>query len=731
VNGNVVAEGLKLGFIEILPSYDLAAVSNVGNVTQSTIQFSNATTAFVTTANVEVGGEMTVSANVEVGTANLFVDTTTGNVGVGTIEPTESLDIVGNLNLQKVSNTASIKLNSNVVAEYTRSKKLIKYPRVALTSAAMNAYENGYKITYSHQHSTYQAWKAFDNDQSDTVGWYSDLAAGTVYNGTSGAYSGTTQLASETELGEWIGLEVPSPIKLYDVRLVAQSYAVNSNAVDDFVIYAKKQSGDTWTNLGKFTGIAARQGTARGVIVNVISSDYYKFFALVATKRDQQGAYGVSIRVLDFYGTPEYDPEAHGTDVIARSVPNVPNTDWLEVYWDAGNTSSYSGSGSTTVTDLSGNDVTGQIFGTNGFDSTYNAWEFDGSGDYIQGTTSIGTGDVIHTWSLWVKNLTPTSTQYAYICGFGSAGSANMSGFMLRNGDRLEFTAYGTYVYYEDFPSEENTWKHVVGVYRGDAWNSTNCDVYIDGAKVSTIGTSTTALNISGTAINIGSNPGGGQPFVGSIANARLFNRALTDDEVWQLYAYQKEYFGHGNLGMTLKSGRLGIGTTEPRAVLDVRGDILGGCPVYFQAVHDGYFSAAPYNNGSGGVLIRWDTLFEHKGNCFDTSTGLFRAPINGLYRFGYSMRIQSTAYDTYWTYVQKNGIPLNGTSNSIGRVYAQNNNYNTVSQTFILDLSAGDTVGILLAEAIGDDARISNSYSSFHGYYIGTGNGPLASYSY
>ena len=46
VNGNVVCEGIKVGFIEILPSYDLAAVSNVGNVTQSTIQFANTTTAF-------------------------------------------------------------------------------------------------------------------------------------------------------------------------------------------------------------------------------------------------------------------------------------------------------------------------------------------------------------------------------------------------------------------------------------------------------------------------------------------------------------------------------------------------------------------------------------------------------------------------------------------------------------------------------------------------------------
>lgn len=94
----------------------------------------------VVSQELTVSGNVTVSSNLEVGTANLFVDTTTGNVGVGTTEPTESLDIVGNLNLQKVSNTASIKLNSNVVTEFARSKKLIKYPRVAMTANSSGGY---------------------------------------------------------------------------------------------------------------------------------------------------------------------------------------------------------------------------------------------------------------------------------------------------------------------------------------------------------------------------------------------------------------------------------------------------------------------------------------------------------------------------------------------------------------------------------------------------------------
>ena len=64
VNGNVACEGIKMGLIEITPSYDLAAVSNVGNVTSNTLQFSNATTGFVTTSNVEIGGGTIFSGHI-------------------------------------------------------------------------------------------------------------------------------------------------------------------------------------------------------------------------------------------------------------------------------------------------------------------------------------------------------------------------------------------------------------------------------------------------------------------------------------------------------------------------------------------------------------------------------------------------------------------------------------------------------------------------------------------
>jgi hypothetical protein len=61
IKGNVVTEGIKMGFLEITPSYDFAAVSNVGNVTANTIIFNNDNQGFVATGNATIGSTLTIS----------------------------------------------------------------------------------------------------------------------------------------------------------------------------------------------------------------------------------------------------------------------------------------------------------------------------------------------------------------------------------------------------------------------------------------------------------------------------------------------------------------------------------------------------------------------------------------------------------------------------------------------------------------------------------------------
>ena len=67
----LIAETVTLNNFSVSTATTFQQTTNASNVTTNTLRFTNPTTAFVTTGNVEVG------------TANLFVDTTTGNVGIG------------------------------------------------------------------------------------------------------------------------------------------------------------------------------------------------------------------------------------------------------------------------------------------------------------------------------------------------------------------------------------------------------------------------------------------------------------------------------------------------------------------------------------------------------------------------------------------------------------------------------------------------------------------------
>ena len=119
VTGNVTADHFVGDGSNITGiSSTLQAITDSGpgaNVTSNTVQFSNAITGLVTTANVEVGGELTVSGNVAVDTDTLFVDSVNDRVGIGTTTPDNTLHISGTQNqlvqIQNTSDTARLVLN--------------------------------------------------------------------------------------------------------------------------------------------------------------------------------------------------------------------------------------------------------------------------------------------------------------------------------------------------------------------------------------------------------------------------------------------------------------------------------------------------------------------------------------------------------------------------------------------------------------------------------------------
>ena len=64
-------------------------------------------------------------------TSNIVVDTQSMSIEIGAGNSSHTSNL--HIECDHDANVASIQLNSNVVTEFSRSKKLIKYPRVAMT----------------------------------------------------------------------------------------------------------------------------------------------------------------------------------------------------------------------------------------------------------------------------------------------------------------------------------------------------------------------------------------------------------------------------------------------------------------------------------------------------------------------------------------------------------------------------------------------------------------------
>ena len=510
----------------------------------------------------------------------------------GTLEIKNATLKIPVVDLQYTSNTAKLEANSNVVTEFSRSKKLIKYPRVALTSGQSGLSggytQDGYTVQASSEwggtHMTSNVFNGIKNYQNGTPPDYAWLSSGSPDTYTPSTGLATTVDQFQNENGSWVGLALPDKIKLSSVHLYNRRDGSNSVRGAKKGIVWGSDGGSTWYRIKDFGDNTNTDGALN--VISVDSNVLYDHFRVQITEihnSPQKDAVGIG--ELEFYGIPEYDPEAHGTDVTIKSYPNVPNTDWLEVYYDAKDLTSISG----TVADLSGKSVTGSLNGDVSINTSNDvkSFSFDGSGDYIIGNLT-NTGDFDFTVSLWLKKNTRDTVGMLWNLG-GSGGSGNPEdsvGLEVGSNNRLDYFIFsGPECAISNFGVDYlNKWVHIVATRTG-----IDLKIYLDGVdqNLSITGSSPThtlqlAANTEFTIGARGTGALGNNSLNGSIANFRIFNRALTSDEIYQLYAYQKEDFGHSTNNMTLKAGRLGIGTSEPRAALDVRGDIYrNGAPAF------------------------------------------------------------------------------------------------------------------------------------------------------
>jgi hypothetical protein len=217
-------------------------------------------------------------------------------------------------------------------------------------------------------------------------------------------------------------------------------------------------------------------------------------------------------------------------------------TDGLVLYLDAANSKSYPGSG-TTWTDLSGNGNTGTL--TNG--PTYNSsnlgfFQFDHINDFAAIPNNVALDTQTPTVEVWVKTNATTQNGFWFEKGtVNSQYSLFQSGgnilWRMRIGGSIRNLTTTTATY-----MNTSNWYQVVGTY-----TSGTRRLYINGVLVNfDTQTGTIETNSGGMSIGVygGFNGSRGYYYNGNLSSCKVYNRALTAEEIQQNFNATRGRYG-------------------------------------------------------------------------------------------------------------------------------------------------------------------------------------------
>ena len=164
---------------------------------------------------------------------------------------------------------------------------------------------------------------------------------------------------------------------------------------------------------------------------------------------------------------------------------------------------------------------------------------FDGINDWVNignsSSFSPTTGEI--TFSYWVKTLDNAYEIFSNWFGSGFNG-LNIGQY---NTTKADFFIGSSLHLISTTSINTNTWYHVVGTWSGI---TSSANLYINGIKEAYSTAAPLSLsytsNFTDGNVHIGNCTSGGYFFNGSIANLRIYNKALSDTEILQLYNSEK-----------------------------------------------------------------------------------------------------------------------------------------------------------------------------------------------
>jgi prepilin-type N-terminal cleavage/methylation domain-containing protein len=246
--------------------------------------------------------------------------------------------------------------------------------------------------------------------------------------------------------------------------------------------------------------------------------------------------------VVETKGTQSYTINHDGTLVTGDCLGYG-----LALNLDAGNSVSYSGSG-TTWTDLSGSHNCNLLNGVGYTSSNGGALNFDGINDYADcgNITSLQLGSTSFTISMWIEEI---ASGHSYPIFLYAGASGTTKGFYLR-----EFLSTKTLGYIlndgVNKPDQEN-----INSINPNQWVMFSVVIdrlagvvypYINGVlqssrtwNISTLGDITPSSNLL-----VGSDNGSSYPLNGLISTVKIYSRALGADEILQSFNSLRGRYG-------------------------------------------------------------------------------------------------------------------------------------------------------------------------------------------
>lgn len=206
-------------------------------------------------------------------------------------------------------------------------------------------------------------------------------------------------------------------------------------------------------------------------------------------------------------------------------------TDGLVLCLDAANAKSYPGTG-TTWFDLSGNGNTGTLVNGVGYNSgNGGSLVFDGSNDFVSLIDNLGNPQqfAVAFWCYPTALNVNANNNYRRIFIPGGASTNGDNSILIEQIGNISFRIPGgsTANFQATGFSGINQWGYVTCVY-----NQTHRQIYFNGSFVSQTAEAGATVDFGSPQI-CGPNS---QQFQGNIANFKIYNRALTPQEIQQNY---------------------------------------------------------------------------------------------------------------------------------------------------------------------------------------------------